>query len=131
MLIEDDPECAAVISRTFGEVGSLGNLGVSTDCQSALSQLRKSGRNHPQLILLDLDMPQMSAFRFLEAIKADPTLRTIPVVVLSAHDNADDIATCYSLGVAGYLVKSDLSLDFVEKIRGVCGYWTLSRVPMA
>jgi chemotaxis family two-component system response regulator Rcp1 len=131
LLIESDPTCAAIVTRTLEEMSSLGNLEVARDGENVLTLLRQSPRNRPGLILLDLDRPEGDAFAFLEAIKADPTLRMIPVVVLSDSDDAEKIAACYNAGAVGYLVKSDDGPGFSEKIRNVCGYWALSRVPVA
>jgi two-component system, chemotaxis family, response regulator Rcp1 len=131
LLIENDPKVATLIGHTLKEMGLLGNLEVSDDCRDALARLRQSGGGRPRLILLDIEMPDQSAFAFLEAAKMDPTLRVIPVVILAPDDGADVVAACYAAGAAGYLVKSDFGCDFAEKIRNACGYWALSRVPMA
>jgi DNA-binding NarL/FixJ family response regulator len=129
LLIESDQKYETLIVQTLEEMASPGCLDVIRDCPSALVRLRQSGGSHPQLVLLDLDMPGKSAFDFLEAVKEDPKLRIIPVVILACSDDAEDVAACYSLGVAGYLVKSDVNSNFAEKIKSACGYWTLSRVP--
>jgi CheY-like chemotaxis protein len=131
LLIENDPKVATLIGHTLEEMGLLGNLEILDDCGSALARLQQSDGNHPRLVLLDIEMPQRSAFGFLEAVKADPTLRVIPIVVLAPDDGTDVVAACYGAGAVGYLAKTGLGSDFTEKIRSACGYWTLSRVPMA
>jgi DNA-binding NarL/FixJ family response regulator len=131
LLIVHDDQCEAIVRAVFCEMGLLEALRVLSDSESALIQLQSSQRNRPRLILLDLEMPQTKAFHFLESIKADATLRMIPVVVLASSDSDEDVIACYSLGAAGYLVKSADSSSFREKIMAACGYWTLSRVPLA
>ena len=129
LLIGSDCEWQTMIARELGEMGPLGKVVIVRDCESAITRLREPGRNRPRLALLDLDMPQRSAFSFLEKVKADPVLRVIPIVVLAGGNDHEDVAACYSLGAAGYLVKSDVTSSLAEKIRSVCGYWALSRVP--
>jgi CheY-like chemotaxis protein len=108
LLIEDDQDCAAVVGRTLEAMGLLGGLEVCPDCDRALTRLRQAGRDRPGLILLSLEMPQQSAVRFLEGIKADPALQVIPVVMLAAGDKAKDVTSCYGLGVAE--LKSNVRL---------------------
>jgi CheY-like chemotaxis protein len=130
LLIGDDVKCASLIGRTLGELGLMGGFRAERDYQNALSHLRGLGEHNSWLILLDLEMSDKAAFAFLRAIKADPILQMIPVVVLAAGDNTATIAACYELGAAGFLIKTGTGPDFVEKIRRACGYWTLSRVPV-
>jgi DNA-binding NarL/FixJ family response regulator len=130
LLVCNDPECVGAIRRVLAETGPVGILHVAADRQSALSELRKTGGGCPRLVVLDLDMPHGCAFGFLETLKADPVLRTVPVVVLGACDHPHDVAACYDLGAAGYLGKSNPDHAFAEAIRSACGYWGLSRVPV-
>jgi two-component system, chemotaxis family, response regulator Rcp1 len=129
LLVENDSKIATMVGGVLGEMGLLGNLEIVKDCASALVRLRLSTGNHPRLILLDIEMPERSAFDLLDAAKADPTLRVIPIVILAPDDSACVVAGCYSAGAAGYLVKSGPDRDFAEKIRKACGYWSLSEVP--
>ncbi len=128
-LIGNDAKCTGFIVRTLGDRGRLSGLEVSSDCQNALRQLRQSHPHCPRLILLDLEMPDRAAFRFLETLKADRLLRMIPVIVLAADDDPGTVAASYGLGAVGYLVRRELGPEFAKKIQSACGYWTLSRVP--
>ena len=129
LLIESDFRAAVTISRVFREMNLLDDLIIAVDCENALVRLNQDDGAKPAMILLDLSMPRMSAMSFLGLIKEDPELRMIPVVVLAESNQAEDVAACYSLGAAGYLVKSADYGEFLEKIRAVCGYWALSRLP--
>ena len=60
---------------------------------------------HPDLILLDLNLPSKNGFEVLAEMKADPDLKTIPVIVFSHCDEESDIAPAYNLQIAAYLVK--------------------------
>ena len=100
------------------------------DCENALVRLRQSGAGRPMLILLDSDMPRMSAASFLEVVKEDRELRIVPVVVLADSHDAGEVGRYYGLGAAGYMVKAGDYTDVLEKMRALCAYWMLSRSPV-
>lgn len=76
----------------------------------------------PQVILLDLIMPKMNGFEVLKAVKADPSLTHIPVLVLSNLSQATDEAEVRSLGATDFIIKSDYSLkQLIEKVQQVVG----------
>lgn len=70
----------------------------------ALEEMRKL-TNDFDLVLLDLMMPEMNGYEVLAAMKDDPKLREIPVVVMSATDSQDSVSQCLQLGALDYLVK--------------------------
>lgn len=131
LFVESDFRTAVTISRVFRELDLLDDLIIAVDCENALVRLNQGRATRPAMILLDLTMPRMSALSFLRLIKQDAELRPIPVVVLGESNRADDVSMCYGLGAAGYLVKSGDYSDLLAKIRAVCEYWALSRVPVA
>lgn len=130
MLVESVFQSAVLISRVFRELNLLDHLVISMDCESALARLRHNGAGKPRLILLDLDMPRMSAAGFLKVVKQDRELQMVPVVVLADSHDVEKVSTFYGLGAAGYMVKSGDYTDILEKMRALCAYWTLSRFPM-
>jgi CheY-like chemotaxis protein len=77
------------------------------------------------LILLDINMPKMSGIEFLKALRADSTLRTIPVVMLTTSNEQIDRFNAYNLNVAGYLLKPLAFSAFVEMMATLNKYWTL------
>ena len=81
------------------------------------------------LILLDLNMPKMGGLEFLKELRADPTLRHLPVVILSTSKQDDDLATAYEYNVAGYILKPVTYSNFVETIDILNRYWLLSELP--
>jgi CheY-like chemotaxis protein len=128
LLVTHDFAFTVVLRRAFREVGVLDHVSVVTDGVEAMAHLR----NHPAeqfLLLVDLEMPASHAFSFLRELGQDDTLRMIPLVVLAASNDKAGIAQCYSFGVAGYVVKSHDCAKMVEKVRGICSYWALSRLP--
>ncbi len=129
LLVESVFQSAVLISRVFSELDLLDQLAISMDCESALVRLRQIGSGKPRLILLDRNMPRMSAQSFLKAIKHDRELCVVPVVVLADSYHAEDVATYYGLGSAGYMIQTGDYADVLEKMRALCAYWTLSRSP--
>ena len=74
-------------------------------------------------------MPKMNGIEFLQAIKEDEKLKKTPVVVLTTSNEQDDITTSFRFSVAGYMVKPVDYKKFVEAIRAINLYWTLSELP--
>jgi CheY-like chemotaxis protein len=74
-------------------------------------------------------MPKMDGIEFLRIIKADPVLRRIPVVALTTSTEEQDVVESFQLGVAGYMVKPVDYKKFVEAVRAIDLYWTLSELP--
>lgn len=87
-------------------------------------------RIFPDLILLDLNMPCMNGREFLKAIKLDPDLDHIPVVVLTTSNTEHDIAQAYALGAAGYVTKPVDIEQLYKTIHSVEEYWfSVVRIP--
>ena len=118
MLVEDDEAHAELIRRAFAENG-----------EEALAALRDPAQAKPCIILLDLNMPVMGGIEFLQVVKQDATLKRIPVVVLTTSDEQEDKLASFDLGVAGYIRKPVDYQQFVEAVRSVDAYWTLSELP--
>jgi CheY-like chemotaxis protein len=77
-------------------------------------------REKPAIILLDILLPHMDGFEFLEKIKADPALRSIPILVITNMSGREDVERANSLGATGYLIKAHaLPKDVVRKIQSI------------
>ena len=85
---------------------------VANDGETALQIIETE---HPDLVLLDLIMPKMTGFEVLKALKAQPQLQAIPVIILSNLSQATDETEAKALGAAEFLVKSNLSLEELIK----------------
>ena len=81
------------------------------------------GEPLPGLILLDLNMPRKDGREALKEIKADPTLRRIPVVVLTTSKAEEDILRSYDLGVNSYVTKPVTFKSLVELVKELGRYW--------
>jgi len=129
LLVEDDAIDAMTVRRAFRDL-KLGNpLAHAADGEEALAYLRDEENAKPCVILLDLNMPRMNGVEFMQVAKADPVLRRIPVVVLTTSGDDRDIVASYKLSVAGYIVKPVDYKKFVEAIRMIDMYWTISELP--
>jgi CheY-like chemotaxis protein len=130
LLVGDDERSAELIGRTLEEMGLTSGLHRLPDCRSALAHLRQFRDGGSWLILLDIGRFDNTARTFLETVKADPILRVIPVVVMTADGSGGAITACYDRGTAGYLVKTPAHADSATKIRCLCGYWMLNQLPV-
>jgi CheY-like chemotaxis protein len=129
LLVEDDSIDAMTVQRAFKDL-KLGNkLAHSINGEEGLNYLRNSENEEPCVILLDLNMPRMNGIEFLKVIKEDEHLKRIPVIVLTTSNEERDVVESFRLSVAGYIVKPVDYTKFVEAIRTIDLYWTLSEMP--
>ncbi len=129
LLVEDDTIDAMTVKRAFKELKVNNPLAHALNGEEALAQLQQEESEAPCVILLDLNMPKMNGVEFLKIAKDDPSLKMIPVVVLTTSNEERDIVESFKLGVAGYIVKPVDYRKFVEAIRTIDLYWTLSELP--
>ena len=133
LVVEDNPGDVELIERAL-RAGKISNhLTVVEYGADALAHLQgASGQavRRPQLILLDLNLPDMSGVDILKQVKADPALRRIPVVILTASDSEADVMRSYDLHASGYVTKPFDPSDFVRAVLGIEDYWLcLVRLP--
>ena len=129
LLVEDDRVDAMTVKRALKAIHVTNPLAMTGNGEEALAWLKDPNTEQPCIILLDLNMPRMNGIEFLDIIKHDETLRTIPVVILTTSKDEIDRAKSFDLGVAGYMVKPVDYVQFVEVVRTINLYWTLSELP--
>ena len=129
LLVEDDNVDVMTVKRAFDDLKITNQLVCANDGKEALEYLRNDGNKKPCLILLDLNMPGMNGFGFLTSVKADDTLKKIPVIVLSNSGEVQDKQKTFDSGIVGYIVKPTDYEKFVEAVRTINLYWTLSELP--
>lgn len=127
LLVEDSPSDVDLTREALEDTKVHNNLSVVGDGVEALAFLRKEGQfadaPHPDLILLDLNLPKKDGREVLAEIKADPTLRRIPVVVLTTSEAEQDIVESYNLHANCY-VKKPVDLDaFIHVVRSIDDFW--------
>jgi len=115
MLVEDNPEDIALTRRVLRKSGLGGDLMLASTGMEALERLAKAGSDLPCLILLDINLPDLSGIDILTEIKRDPSLKPIPVVMLTGSNTDDDIQRSYDLGASTYLVKP-VSIDALKLV---------------
>lgn len=133
VMIEDDEGHARLIEKNIRRAGINNNIRHFTDGTSALDYLYNdpSGPSHngPSLILLDLNLPDMSGTDILAKVKSDEKLKLAPVVVLTTTDDKVEIQRCYDLGCNVYITKPVNYENFADAIRQLGLFLAVIQVP--
>ncbi len=129
LLVEDDKVDAMTVKRALKEIHVTNRVDTAGNGEEAMEYLRTHKDEEPCIILLDLNMPRMNGIEFLKAAKQDELLKMIPVVVLTTSKEDQDKVESFKLSVAGYMIKPVDYQQFVEVIRTINIYWTLSELP--
>jgi CheY-like chemotaxis protein len=130
LIAEDNSDDCVLVQTAFQQVDIPYNLFCVPDGIELLNFLRKQAKYadparapRPDLVLLDLNMPRMDGRQALAEMKADPGLRSIPVVVLSNSSLQEDIMRTYDLGGAGFIIKPQTLEGMVEVVKVLKQYW--------
>ena len=129
LLVEDDKVDAMTVKRSLRDIHVTNRLLLAGNGEDALQYLREPNIDRPCIILLDLNMPKMNGLEFLQVLKQDTILKKIPVIVLTTTKNEQDKLESFRLGVAEYMIKPVDYQQFVEVVRTINLYWTLSEMP--
>lgn len=135
LLVEDNEDDVVIIQEAFAESRLVNVLNTVSDGEEALAYLRREGQykivRQPGLILLDINMPKKNGFEVMQAMKADPRLRTLPVIMLTMSDRDEDVIRSYANGACSY-IRKPVDLDqFHTVIKQFELYWTMiSRIPI-
>ena len=129
LLVEDDRVDAMTVQRAFRDLKITNSLDIVSDGEEALEYLRNNGHRRLGIILLDLNMPRMNGIEFLRIARQENALNGTPVVVLTTSREEQDKVGTFDLGVAGYMVKPVDYRQFLEVVRTIKLYWTLSELP--
>jgi CheY-like chemotaxis protein len=130
LIADDDADDCLLVREALRESSQPHELRIVRDGQQLLDYLRQRGEfgqkeqtPRPDLILLDLKMPRKDGREALSELKADPRLRSIPIVVLTTSTARDDISFCYRMGVNSYLTKPATFRGLVDLLSTLCKYW--------
>jgi CheY-like chemotaxis protein len=135
LLVEDNADDIVLIQEAFAEATLVNIVNTVRDGEEALAYLRREGRYkvvpRPGLILLDINMPKKNGFEVLEAMKADPQLRSFPIIMLTMSEREEDIVRAYAGGACSFICKP-VNLDqFSAVIEQFELYWgSISRIPV-
>ncbi|MGA8147578.1 MAG: response regulator [Gallionellaceae bacterium] len=129
LLVEDDQVDVMTVKRALKEIHVTNPVVNLENGEEALRYLRDPKSAKPCIILLDLNMPIMNGIEFLQMAKRDVQLKRIPVVVLTTSEEQQDKVNSFDLGVAGYMTKPVDYRQFIEVMRTIDAYWTISEMP--
>jgi len=129
LLVEDDQVDIMTVMRSLKEINVTNPVVSKENGEEALNYLHDPESEKPCIILLDLNMPIMNGIEFLQVVKHDVHLKRIPVVVLTTSEEQQDKVSSFDLGVAGYMAKPVDYRQFVEVMRSIDAYWTISEMP--
>ncbi|RZA21780.1 MAG: response regulator [Lysobacteraceae bacterium] len=130
LLVEDNPDDVELTRIAFAEAGGEYRLRVVSDGAAALSYLYACApADLPALVLLDLNLPKLDGREVLEAIRAEPSTRSLPVVVLTTSAEPFDVEKVYALGANSYIQKPVEFERFVDVVRQIGLYWLALNQP--
>ena len=129
LLLEDDNVDAMTVKRALKDLEVKNPLVRVLNGEQALDYLQDEANPEPCVILLDLNMPKMNGIEFLKIVKADARLKCIPIVVLTTSRADQDKFDCFDHSVAGYIVKPADYNGFLDAMKILNLYWTLSELP--
>ncbi|APD07891.1 putative methanoproteinis regulatory protein FilR2 [Flavobacteriaceae bacterium UJ101] len=123
LYLEDDELEIHKFRLAFDSLGSNYKLKSCNNGEEGLLFLNQNRHHLPSFILLDLNMPIMNGFEFLEEVKSNASYKKIPIVIFSSSNNQSDIIYSYDLQVAGYFVKPFNPEDYKKVIEKINHYW--------
>jgi CheY-like chemotaxis protein len=135
LLVEDSSKDVELTLAALGSRNLANEVAVARDGAAALDYLHRRGpfagipAGHPAVVLLDIKMPKLNGLQVLEHMKGDPTLRTIPVVMLTSSREEPDLARAYELGVNAYVVKPVDFAQFVDAVTQLGVFWAILNEP--
>ncbi|WP_205503268.1 response regulator [Rufibacter psychrotolerans] len=133
LLVIDNPQDVDKTKRAFQAQGIENPIHVAGNGKVALDLLQGRGRPAlqptPQIILLDLDLPEMGGLDFLKELRQDPHLKACSVFVISSQNRQNDILDAYNLNVAGFIVKPLQYDSFLDTIATLDSFWNLIELP--
>ena len=132
LLVEDNPNDVILIERAFRKANIANPLQRVTDGEQAVAYLagerpyaERARCPLPVLMLLDLKLPRKSGLEVLEWLRDQPSLKRLPVIVLTSSKEAVDINRAYELGANSYLVKPMAFDDLLNMIKALNLYWLI------
>ena len=127
LLVEDNRGDIRLIQEALKKTAAQCDVAIARDGMEAMAYLRQDGEFagavRPDLILLDLNLPKKDGREVLAEIKADPSLKHIPIIVLTTSRNEEDIFKSYDLHVNCYISKSRNLSELFKIVRGIEEFW--------
>jgi CheY-like chemotaxis protein len=131
LLVDDNPKDVELTIEALSDYNLANRVIVMTDGVMAMEYLERKGEfrqrkaENPAVILLDIKMPRMDGIEVLEAIRNNPSLQMIPVVMLTSSREEPDLKRCYEIGVNAYVVKPVNFKDFMTAVKHLGIFWAV------
>lgn len=131
LLAEDNPNDVELTLAALSENNLANRVEVAKDGLEVIEYLKCEGKykqrkkGNPAVILLDIKMPRMDGIEVLEHIRNEPSLKMIPVVMLTSSREEPDLKRCYELGVNAYVVKPVDFKEFMDAVKQLGVFWAL------
>jgi len=135
LMVEDDPRDVELSLTALEQYNLANEVVVVSDGEEALDYLHRRGKfmartsGNPAVLLLDLKLPKVDGLEVLQQIRADASLKMIPVVVLTSSHEEKDMVASYKLGVNAYVVKPVDFHEFVNAVKELGVFWALLNEP--
>lgn len=123
LLVDDDAGDCRLVSESLKDSKRTSSLHIVNSGDEALAYLRRSGKDRPDIVLLDINMPGKDGFATLKEIRATETLTDLPVVMLTTSTDDEDILASYRLHANSYVSKPSSFEDFGQAVRDIEAYW--------
>jgi len=131
LLADDSSNDTELTLEALSEINLANRVVAVRDGVDVLEYLRCEGRHrlrppgNPALVLLDVKMPRLNGIDALQAIRDDPALKSIPVVMLTSSREEQDLIRSYALGVNAYVVKPVDFQQFLEAVKQIGAFWAI------
>lgn len=131
LLAEDNPNDAELTLEALSDNNLVNRVTHVKDGVEAMEFLRYEGKyssrtpGNPAVAILDIKMPRMDGIEVLKAIRADPALKMIPVVMLTSSREEQDLLRSYELGSNAYVVKPVKFNEFIDAVKHIGVFWAL------
>lgn len=125
LLVEDDEVDIMNVQRAFKKNSITNPLFIAHNGLEALDMLRNQIIPVPQIIILDINMPQMNGIEFLQELRKDENLKHLSVFVMTTSNEDSDKLNAYNLNVAGYILKPLSFEKFINSVATLNSYWKL------
>jgi len=123
VVVEDSDEDFDTVVEAVKRSGVTADVRRATSGEAGLAVIRELATDRPVLVLMDLNTPGTDGREALAAIKTDPALKSIPVVVFSTSANPKDVEICYAAGANAYHVKPVRYPDHLQLVIDLVSYW--------
>ena len=129
LLVDDNEDDLLLMQEALAGHAAIGSARIANGGAAAFAILRGEPRWRPDLIILDLNMPILDGFGVLRVLKEDPTLRGIPVLVVTASGREADVTRAYDAGAATYFQKPLHHPELIELVAALDRYWAGAALP--